>query len=142
MAYDGQHRSDAFDGGLRAADHDRQRAGLRSRAAARHRRVEHLDAVRRQRTGHPPRAIRRNRAVIDDQGPRTRAARNPCSPSTTSSTAFVSVTIVMMMSAFEATSAGESPALAPAATNGAIASRRRAQTVTAWPAFKRSPDHR
>ena len=61
----------------------------------------------------------------------------PCSPSTTSSTAFVSVTIVMMMSLCAATSAGDSPALAPAVASGAIASRRRAQTATAWPRFSR-----
>src|SRR5262245_14915423 len=56
----------------------------------------------------------------------------PRSPRSTASTAAESVTIVMMMSLVVATCAGDSPAIAPAVTSGAIASGRRAHTVTVW----------
>jgi hypothetical protein len=36
--------------------------------------VEHFNAVGRQRAGNPPRSVRRNRAVIDDQRSRACAA--------------------------------------------------------------------
>ncbi len=64
----GQHRSDAFDRGRRAANHDRQRAGLCSGAATRHWRIEHLDALRRQHVRDPPCPVGCNRAVVHDQG--------------------------------------------------------------------------
>jgi hypothetical protein len=58
-------------------------------------------------------------------------------PSTTSSTARESVTIVMTTSLRDATCDADSPAAAPAATSDAMASLRRAHTVTAKPCFNR-----
>ena len=69
--------------------------------------------------------------------PRRAPCTIPCSPSVTSSTAFVSVTIVSVMSLRAATSAGDAAPWAPAATSGAMTSGRRAQTRTACPCLNR-----
>ena len=63
--------------------------------------------------------------------------RTPFSPVSTCSTSGVSGTIVMMMVAARATSAGEPAAVAPAATTSSTGFRLREVTTRRCPAFMR-----
>src|SRR5687767_14705392 len=61
----------------------------------------------------------------------------PRGPSATSSTACVSMIIVIVTSQRDARSAGEAAPAAPTAMSGAMASARRANTVTLCPRFNK-----
>ena len=64
-------------------------------------------------------------------------SRMPAGPAITASTSGVSGTIVMMMLACDATSAGELAAMAPAATSSVTAGVLRLNTTTEWPLASR-----
>ena len=66
-AHLGKNRPRTLNVGLSAADHDGERRILRLRDGAGHRRVDHGDAVRRERAAQRPRARWIRRAHVDDE---------------------------------------------------------------------------
>jgi len=67
VAHPLEHRPRAFYVGARTADHDGKRRIFCFRDRARHRRVDHGHAVRRERAPHCPRAGRIGGAHVDDE---------------------------------------------------------------------------